>query len=382
MKGFNPDRGFGVYVHWPYCARICPYCDFNVYAAKARDTTPLYNAIIADLAGWRGRTGARRVDSIFLGGGTPSLMTGEQVRGIVDAVEQLWGLKPRADISLEANPDDRERFADFAAAGVNRLSLGVQSLDDARLKFLGRTHSADDALRSLEAARAHFGSTSIDLIYAQPGQTEDGWRTELSHALALGADHLSLYELTIEPGAAFAFSVKRKEWAPLDDERSAELYELTQSMTAAAGYDAYEISNHARGLSHRSVHNSIYWTSGDWVGVGPGAHGRVTLGKERWAIEAARKPGEYLQLVKRNGLGWMGVEMLDDLAHARERVAMGLRAEAGFRVADLHELGQMPDAMRVAELVRQGMLATKDDRIALTRAGRLLADRIASEIAP
>lgn len=381
MTGFNPDRGFGVYVHWPYCARICPYCDFNVYAAKARDTDPLFRAILDDLAGWRGRTGERQVASVFLGGGTPSLMTGEQVAGVIAQVDRLWGLKPGAEITLEANPDDAARFGDFAAAGVNRLSLGVQSLDDERLKFLGRMHSADEALKALAAAKGKFRSMSVDLIYALPGQTKPDWRGELSRTLALGADHLSLYELTIEPGAAFAFAVKRKDWAPLDDERSAGLYEITQAMTAEAGFDGYEISNHARGTEHQSVHNRIYWSSGDWVGVGPGAHGRLTTGDERWAIEAAEKPGEYLQQVKAQGLGWAVTEKLEAVADARERVAMGLRVVEGFERALVAELGLALDEVRVAELVRDGLL-TDGARVALTAEGRLLADRIAGEIAP
>ena len=381
MPDFNPERGFGVYVHWPYCARICPYCDFNVYAAKARDTAPLFQAILDDLAGWRGRTGERRVDSLFLGGGTPSLMTGEQVAGVIAQVDRLWGLKPGVEITLEANPDDAARFADFAAAGVNRLSLGVQSLDDAQLKFLGRMHSAADALAALAAAKERFRSVSVDLIYALPGQAEADWRAELSRTLALGADHLSLYELTIEPGAAFAFAVKRKDWTPLEDDRAAGLYEITQEMTAAAGFDGYEISNHARGADHQSVHNRIYWSSGDWVGVGPGAHGRLTIGGERWAIEAAEKPGEYLQQVKAQGLGWAVAEVLGPLADARERVAMGLRVAEGFSRTLVEELGVSLDEARVADLVRDDLL-TDGPRLALSPAGRLLADRIAAEIAP
>jgi putative oxygen-independent coproporphyrinogen III oxidase len=382
MKGFDPARGFGVYVHWPYCARVCPYCDFNVYAAKARDTDPLFRAILADLAGWRARTGERAVDSIFFGGGTPSLMTGEQVSGLIAEVDRLWGLKPGAEITLEANPDDAGRFADFAAAGVNRLSLGVQSLDDARLKFLGRVHSAADALVALEAARRQFKSVSIDLIYSLPEQGADAWRAELSRALTLGADHLSLYELTIEPGAAFAQAVKRQAWAPLDDDRSAELYELTQAMTEAAGYNGYEISNHARGAEHESRHNRIYWSSGDWVGAGPGAHGRLTTGDERWAVVAAERPGEYLRQVTTQGLGWAAVDKLEDLAHARERVAMGLRVKEGFARADIAELGLSLTEKAVADLVAQGLVSDVQDRIALTPDGRLLADRIATEIAP
>ncbi len=382
MSGFNPQRGFGVYVHWPYCARVCPYCDFNVYAAKARDTAPLFDAILKDLGGWRERTGARQADAIFLGGGTPSLMTGEQVERLIARINDLWGLKPDAEITLEANPDDAARFADFAAAGVNRLSLGLQSLDDARLKFLGRTHTAASALAALREAQGKFRSTSIDLIYSLPNQTAEDWRAELARALALGADHLSLYELSIEPGAAFFQSVKRKDWAPLDDERSADLYEITQEMADAAGYPAYEISNHARAPEHQSAHNRIYWSSGDWAAVGPGAHGRLTSGDERWAVVAAEKPPEYLRQVTANGLGWVSVDALDPLGQARERVSMGLRVSEGFPVSDITELGLSLDAPRVEEFAASGLLTNDNGRIALTRSGRLMADRIAAEISP
>lgn len=382
MSGFDPQRGFGVYVHWPYCARICPYCDFNVYAAKARDTAPLFDAILKDLEGWRGRTGERRADAIFFGGGTPSLMTGDQVSRLIAKVDELWGLKPGAEITLEANPDDAARFADFASAGVNRLSLGLQSLDDARLKFLGRTHGAADALAALQEAQRHFRSTSIDLIYALPNQTAEDWRTELTRAVTLGADHLSLYELSIEPGAAFFQAVKRKDWSPLDDEHAADLYEITQELADAAGYPAYEISNHARGAEHQSAHNRIYWSSGDWAAVGPGAHGRLTVGAERWAVVAAEKPPEYLRQVNANSLGWASVDALDPLAQARERVSMGLRVIEGFAETDVTELGLPLDADKLAEFTTLGLVTVAAGRIALTRAGRLMADRIAAEISP
>ena len=382
MSGFNPQRGFGIYVHWPYCARVCPYCDFNVYAAKARDTAPLFNAILRDLEGWRARTGPRQADTIFLGGGTPSLMTGEQVSGVIAKIDAFWGLKPDAEITIEANPDDAHRFADFAAAGVNRLSLGLQSLDDARLKFLGRTHSAQTALEALDEARKHFRSTSIDLIYSLPNQTADDWRAELTRALALGADHLSLYELSIEPGAAFFQAVKRKDWSPLDDERSADLYEITQELSQAAGYPAYEVSNHARGAEHQSAHNRIYWSSGDWAAVGPGAHGRLTTGPERWAIEAAEKPGEYLQQVNTTGLGWAVIDSLDATAQARERVTMGLRVIEGFALSDIEELNLQLNTAKLAEYTDLGLVTQQNGRIALTPGGRLMADRIAAELAP
>jgi putative oxygen-independent coproporphyrinogen III oxidase len=382
MNGFDPARGFGVYVHWPYCARICPYCDFNVYAAKARDTGPLFDALLRDLEGWRGRTGEREVSSIFFGGGTPSLMSGAQVAQLIAHVRSLWNVTPGAEITLEANPDDLARFGEFAEAGVDRLSLGVQSLDDERLKFLGRTHSAGDALKALDEARGKFRSISIDMIYAVPGQTLEDWRGELSRALALGADHLSLYELSIEPGAAFAFAVKRKAWAPASDDEAAELFEATQEMSEAAGLPAYEISNHARGAEHRSVHNGIYWKCGDWAGVGPGAHGRLTIGGKRWAVEAAEKPGAYLHHVKTNGLGWSVVDELDAVGQARERVAMGLRVVEGFAVADVEALRLKVNAENVAMLVKLGFVVERDGRVALTPEGRLRADRIAAEIAP
>lgn len=382
MSGFDPARGFGVYIHWPYCARICPYCDFNVYAAKARDTAPLFEAILNDLEAWRERTGERQADTIFLGGGTPSLLTRDQVKRLIAKVDELWGLRPGAEITLEANPDDNARFADFADAGVNRLSLGLQSLNDDRLKFLGRTHTAAQGIAALEVARGHFRSLSIDMIYALPSQTPEDWRTELSSALALGADHLSLYELSIEPGAAFSYAVRRKDWTPLDEEHSADLYDLTQDVADRAGYPAYEISNHARSSEHQSAHNRIYWMSGDWVGVGPGAHGRLTAGGERWATEAADNPGQYMRLVQANGIGWSTSSALDPLAQARERVAMGLRVIEGFPASDIEELGFSLDGDMVDEFAALELLTNTDGRIALTRSGRLMADRIASEISP
>ncbi|MDP3737289.1 MAG: radical SAM family heme chaperone HemW [Hyphomonadaceae bacterium] len=386
MTGFNTSsgfgRGFGVYLHWPYCARVCPYCDFNVYAAKARDTAPLFDAILKDLDGWRARSGERSVDTVFFGGGTPSLMTGSQVTQALEKIDMLWGIKSGAEVTLEANPDDHACFADFAAAGVNRLSLGVQSLDGAPLKFLGRTHSAADAIAAFRQTQGKFRSVSLDLIYALPGQTLDQWRAELARTLALGPDHLSLYELSIEPGAAFAKAVQRRDWAPMDDELCADLYELTQEMADKAGYPAYEISNHARGPAHESAHNRIYWASGDWAGVGPGAHGRLTIGDQRIATHAEDNPGAYLKQVDASGVGWAEDEMLNALAQARERVAMGLRVKEGLALRDISELGFQPDVSRIAEFESLGLLTHANGRIVLTVKGRLAADRIAAELAP
>lgn len=382
ISRFDPARGFGVYVHWPYCGRICPYCDFNVYLAKTRDTAPLFEALLRDLDGWRLRTGAREVTSVFFGGGTPSLMSASQVERLISHVRDLWGLGPQAEITLEANPDDAARFTAFAAAGVGRLSLGVQSLDDARLAFLGRTHSAADARAAFDKAKACFASVSVDMIYATPGQSLASWREELSLALLMEADHLSLYELSIEPGAAFAHAVRRGAWRPPDEDLAADLYELTQDLTEAAGLPAYEISNHARSASHRSVHNGVYWRSGDWAGVGPGAHGRLSAGGRRWASEAASAPGAYLRQIEQTGVGFPAAEELDALAQARERVAMGLRPVGGFAVSDIEELGLSLDADRLADLTALGFVVQSAGRIALSPAGRLRADRIAEELSP
>ncbi|MBI1360593.1 MAG: radical SAM family heme chaperone HemW [Alphaproteobacteria bacterium] len=379
---FDPGRGFGVYVHWPYCARVCPYCDFNVYAAKNRDTAPLLDAILVDLGGWRERSGARRVDTVFFGGGTPSLLAGEDVSRLLQHIDKLWGIASGAETTLEANPDDRSRFVDFAAAGVNRLSLGVQSLDDQVLKFLGRTHSAADARASLSVAQNQFASVSLDLIYARPEQTAAQWRAELGEALKLGADHLSLYELTIEPGAAFARAVRRGDWTPADDEHAADLYETTDEMCAASGYPIYEISNHASSPRHQSKHNRIYWRSGDWVGVGPGAHGRLTASGQRLAIEAAERPNTYIDAVRRTGVGWASSESLSALDQARERLSMGLRLVDGLALADISSLGYGLDESALSELAALGLVRRSETGIALTPKGRLTADRIVEMISP
>ncbi len=379
---FDPARGFGVYVHWPYCARVCPYCDFNVYAAKRRDTGPLLDAIRVDLGGWRERSGPRRVDAVFFGGGTPSLLSGDEASQLLQRIDRLWGIAPGAEITLEANPDDRARFVDFAAAGFNRLSLGVQSLDDRALNFLGRTHSAADARQALTAAQGQFASVSLDLIYARPDQTVADWRRELGEALGLGANHLSLYELTIEPGAAFARAVKRGDWAPVDDERAADLYEITDEMCEAAGFPAYEVSNHASDARHQSQHNRIYWRSGDWVGAGPGAHGRLTVSGQRLAIESAERPGAYIETVRRTGVGWTSAEALSALDQARERLSMGLRLVEGMTLSDIYGLGHNPAAEALADLAALGLVVRTGDHIALTPKGRLTADRVVEMISP
>jgi len=382
MADFEPARGFGVYIHWPYCTRVCPYCDFNVYAAKLRRPDPLLDALCGDLRASRDMTGPRLVDTVFFGGGTPSLMSGEHITRVLECIRDLWGLKAGAEITLEANPDDFGRFQSFREAGVGRLSLGVQSLNDENLAFLGRTHSAKDALRALDVACSHFPSVSLDLIYALPGRTVRDWEAELSLALSLPVGHLSLYELTIEKGAAFARSVKRGDWTPPDEDLAADLYEATQRRCEDAGYPAYEISNHARKPSDVSRHNRIYWESGDWVGVGPGAHGRLTLGDERLAIETEENPVAYQKQVASRGHGRSVLQSLSRLDQIRERVSMGLRMTEGLRMDDLNALGFQPSEREITDLQELGFLDRVTDRIRLTLTGRLAADRISLLLSP
>jgi putative oxygen-independent coproporphyrinogen III oxidase len=296
----------GVYVHWPYCARICPYCDFNVVRdRKQAEQADLAAAIVADLEAQRALTGPRRLVSVFLGGGTPSLMDPQWAADIVAAARRLWDAAPDLEVSLEANPTDAEagRFAAFRDAGVDRLSLGLQSFDDAALTFLGRNHDAAEARRAAALAAKTFPRLSVDMIYALPGQTVAAWTDQLEAAIALGAEHISPYQLTIEQGTAFDRAVGRGQFQPADDETGAALYDTTQSVLEAAGFEAYEVSNHARGEPARSRHNLVYWRGQDYVGVGPGAHGRLVLHGARTATEAARKVGDYIGNVRETGSG-------------------------------------------------------------------------------
>jgi oxygen-independent coproporphyrinogen-3 oxidase len=373
------SAAFGIYVHWPYCAAICPYCDFNVYRARGAANAPLIDAIAADMEAHAQRFGRREATSLFFGGGTPSLLTGAEIARLIDAASSAFTLAADCEITLEANPEDHALFAEQATAGINRFSIGVQALDDAALKALGRRHDAALALRAVKAAAATGQRVSLDLIYAREGQGLDAWRAELLAALALPIEHASLYQLTIEPETAFARRVARGQLVPPASDEAAALYEATQEICEAAGFPAYEISNHARAASARSRHNALYWTSADWIGVGPGAHGRMTHQGARIALEAQRRPADYIDAVAEHGLGAITETPLSVEECADEMLLMGLRIAEGVDIARLETLRPL-NAEALAWLEQQGLVVQDAGRVRLTQSGRVVANRIAAEL--
>jgi putative oxygen-independent coproporphyrinogen III oxidase len=369
-----------VYVHWPYCARICPYCDFNVVRDRGQlEQATLAQAIVRDLEGQARLMGPRRLASIFLGGGTPSLMDPDWAAQIIAATRRLWPTDGPVEITLEANPTDAEtgRFAGFAAAGVQRLSLGVQSLDDAALKFLGRNHSAAEAKRAIAVAQTAFPRVSLDLIYALPDQAPEAWAAELRAAASLGVEHISPYQLTIESGTAFDRLVRRGTFTPPDEERAAAVYDTTQAVLEAQGFDAYEVSNHARGAGARSVHNLAYWRGWDYVGAGPGAHGRLTLDEGRVATHAEPKVADYIARVGTDGAGFRSRETLSPREAAIERLLLGLRSVEGVGVT---ELAGVLASDKAAQFADQGLIRLDGDRLTTTMAGRAVLDRLTAEL--
>jgi putative oxygen-independent coproporphyrinogen III oxidase len=378
-----PQAGGGdlaLYVHWPFCISKCPYCDFNSHVRSSIDQDEWRDALLADLAHEARILPGRTLTSIFFGGGTPSLMEPATASAVIGAARQHWGEADAIEITLEANPNSVEatRFADLAAAGVNRLSLGLQSFDDPSLAFLGRAHSAKEGERALEVAQKHFPRVSFDLIYALPADTEAAWSATLDRAVAKGTSHLSLYQLTIEPGTRFASMVAKHEFEPLDSDEAADLYELTAERTAAAGISAYEISNHAR-AGQESRHNLTYWRYGDYAGIGPGAHGR-RLGAR---TVRHRKPENFVSGIRRNGHGMVEEEMLSQAEAADEALVMGLRLSEGIDPTALSaRFGKaVVDDASVARLVASGHLERDGDRVRTTSSGRLLLDRVLAEIA-
>jgi oxygen-independent coproporphyrinogen-3 oxidase len=361
----------GVYAHWPYCARICPYCDFNVYKNREIDAGRWLGALREDLRHWAEKTRGRKLASLYFGGGTPSLAPLPVIAGVIDACEELWGFAGDPEITLEANPTDaeRSRFEEIARAGVNRLSLGVQSFDDAALKFLGRDHSAEEARAAVDLALKTFPRMSFDLIYALPGEASADWRRSLREALRLGAPHLSLYQLTIEEGTAFAKAVARGSWTPADEALAADLFDIAQEETAAARLPAYEVSNHAA-AGDESRHNLIYWTGGDYIGVGPGAHGRVTVEGRRIATETALAAESYLAAVASSGCGAVRAEALNAEAMLIERLSMGLRLAEGIELRPHDKATLRARVERIALLQREGLLTSAGDRLSATAHGR------------
>jgi len=368
-----------LYVHWPYCARICPYCDFNVVRdrGKVEEQAALVTAILADIEAQAALTGPRRLASIFFGGGTPSLMAPDAVAALIARARSLFPPRGDIEITLEANPTDAEaaRFKALADAGVNRLSMGVQALDDAALAFLGRNHSADEARRAVAVAARAFPRLSIDLIHALPDQTVEGWRAELTEALDLGFEHVSPYQLTIEPTTAFGRAVARGAWTPLDEDRAAALYETTQTVLEAAGFDAYEVSNHACGEAARSAHNLHVWRGGDYLGVGPGAHGRLTLDGVRTATVAHKGIGAYVAGVT-EGAPWNEREAQSARDATEETVLLGLRTVEGVALTDLAALDRPIDQGPLAALIADGFLAVAAERVRATATGRPVLDAV------
>ncbi len=378
--------GFGVYIHWPFCLAKCPYCDFNSHVARDIDQGRWRRALIAELDRDAERLGPRKVDSIFFGGGTPSLMAPDTVARLIDRVRDHWNLAEDVEITLEANPTSVEagRFRDFAAAGVNRLSLGIQALNDDDLKTLGRAHDRATAIAALELGQRSFERVSFDLIYARSGRDPDHWLAELSEALGFGTDHLSLYQLTVEPGTPFHADRRNGRLVLPDDDQAASLYEATQLACAATGLPAYEISNHAA-AGQACRHNLVYWRSGEYVGIGPGAHGRFAEAGRRIATSRIRPPNSWLAAVERDGSGSDAETVLDATTIAEEAVMMGLRLTDGIGVADVEALtGQSlshhVDQEAWTDLVTAGLLAADPNRLVATEQGRLVLNHVLGKL--
>ncbi|MEL6874461.1 MAG: radical SAM family heme chaperone HemW [Pseudomonadota bacterium] len=371
-----------LYIHWPFCVAKCPYCDFNSHVRDQIDADAWLSALLFDLRHEHSVNPDTRLGSIFFGGGTPSLMPPRLVAQLIKEADRLWGLEADCEITLEANPSSVEaaRFADLASAGVNRVSLGLQSLDDETLHFLGRAHDVAEGLAALEIARREFDRVSFDLIYARPGQSAADWQAELERALAFGTDHLSLYQLTIEPGTRFETLVRKGDLIPADDDHCADLYDLTQEITAAAGLPAYEISNHAR-TGQESRHNLTYWRYGDYMGVGPGAHGR----RLNAATERHRKPENFLSAVERNGNGLQSEQPLAPETRASEALMMGLRLAEGVDLERLEEktglaVEETVSGDGIGRLQELGLVRMDEARLQVTAKGMPLLDALLPKI--
>lgn len=386
MSGFDIARGFGLYVHWPFCASKCPYCDFNSHVRERIDQVRWRAALLRELDHAARETQGRQLTSIFFGGGTPSLMAPETAAAVIARAREHWPFADAIEITLEANPGsvETERFAELARAGINRVSLGVQALDDSALAFLGRKHSVAEAMTAIDTARRHFDRWSFDLIYARPGQDIDAWRGELARALQEKPEHISVYQLTIEEGTAFHGAVRRGEIMMPDEDTTAALYEATQESLEAAGMPAYEISNHAR-PSQESRHNLTYWRYEDYAGVGPGAHGRITLSDGKFATRQHRAPEAWLEAVERDGHATRARMPLSNQDRLSELLMMGLRLREGVtRDAVRRELGQeieesLPRAA-LDSLIGGGFLTLDDKGLRATAEGRARLNAILARL--
>ena len=380
------DGPLAVYVHWPFCLSKCPYCDFNSHVRDSVDQPRWRRALLDDLSAEAVRTGGRPIASVFFGGGTPSLMPPETVAAVIDRIAALWPMAGDVEITLEANPTsvEADRLADFRNAGVNRVSLGVQALDDEALAFLGRGHSAAEAIAAVATARGLFDRVSFDLIYARPGQTVGAWTSELAEALTYAADHLSLYQLTIEPGTAFGNRAARGESLTAADPAAADLYAATQETLERAGLPAYEISNHAR-PGAESRHNLAYWRYQDYLGVGPGAHGRVTRHGDKTATERIRAPEAWLAAVERSGHGVEAETKLGPEDRFTEMLMMGLRLAEGVAADRVHaetgrDLSEWIADDRQRDLVEGGFLESAADGLRATADGRMRLNAVIAHL--
>ena len=364
--------GFGLYLHWPFCKAKCPYCDFNSHVSAQIDEARWQAAYLSEIARLGAQTEGRVLQSVFFGGGTPSMMSPDLVDAILRQIRATWPVANDIEITLEANPTSVEagRFAGYRDAGVNRVSLGVQALNDTDLRRLGRMHTAAEAMAAFDIARDTFTRVSFDLIYARQDQTLQAWEAELTRALALAVDHLSLYQLTIEDGTVFGARAAAGQLRGLpDDDLGADMYLLTQDLCGAAGFAGYEVSNHARSGSE-SLHNRIYWQSGDYVGIGPGAQGRLTLDGRRWATSTPLAPTAWLTQVEQTGDGEAPREVITASEHLTELLLMGLRLAEGVGIARLRDNGFDPHAATVEDLRQMGLVAHDPERLRVTPAGR------------
>ncbi|MEO8722317.1 MAG: radical SAM family heme chaperone HemW [Sphingobium sp.] len=376
------ESALALYIHWPFCVSKCPYCDFNSHVRENIDVGAWRTALLADMAHEARLTPGRILGSIFFGGGTPSLMPPALAGELIAAAARHWHFADDIEITLEANPSSVEaaRFADLAAAGVNRVSLGLQALHDDALRFLGRAHDVAEGLGALDVAQRHFARVNFDLIYARPDQSADAWAEELARAIGFGTDHLSLYQLTIEPGTRFETMARKGDFTPMDGDTAASLYELTQEMTQAAAVPAYEISNHARS-GQASRHNLTYWRYGDYVGIGPGAHGR----RDATATIRHKKPENWIAAVARNGHGCQSETPLGSQERASEALLMGLRLAEGVDLTRIVAMSgvaqaQLLDGAALARMARLKMLTETGHHVAVTPKGMLLLDAILAEI--